>query len=155
MPTHFDGTAKEVRALNAYIKLMRATERMAQQLAVLLGKEGITLGQLAVLEALLHLGPLSQKALCQKLLRSGSNVTTVVDNLEREGFVTRRRDEADRRLVTVALTRAGDKLIARVFPLHAADIARLLSGLSGEEQDALGALAKKLGKSLDEGSRSP
>ena len=46
---------------------------------------GLTESQIGVLEALAHLGPLTQGELCRKILRSGSNVTTVVDNLERDG----------------------------------------------------------------------
>ena len=87
MPTHFKGKADQVRALDAYIKLSRASGTIDARLAANLARHGLTSGQLGVIEALMHLGPLSQGELGRKLLRSGGNVTTVIDNLERRGLV--------------------------------------------------------------------
>jgi MarR family 2-MHQ and catechol resistance regulon transcriptional repressor len=88
---------------------------------------------------------LHQRRLGQKLFTSGANITVVVDNLEKRSLVRRDRDRKDRRQVTVSLTPAGRHLIESVFPAHAARIAALYRALSAEEQDALGALSKKLG----------
>jgi MarR family 2-MHQ and catechol resistance regulon transcriptional repressor len=143
--TRYKGRPAEVRALNAYIKLTRATSSLGARLARRLADTGLTPTQLGVLEALLHLGPLGQRGLGEKLLMSGANITTVVDNLERRGLVRRERREADRRNVTVQLTTEGRRLITRVFPGHAAAIAEAFSVLSAAEQDELGRLTKKLG----------
>jgi MarR family 2-MHQ and catechol resistance regulon transcriptional repressor len=150
MPTRHAGPPREVRALDTFIKLMRATERLNLCLSHGLASTGITPGQLAVLEALLHLGTLSQRELARKLLRSDANVTTVVDNLERDGWVRRERSAEDKRVVQVGLTAAGRKKIESVFPAHARRITELLSALSESEQDQLAALCKKLGLSLTE-----
>ena len=88
MPTHHQGPPSEVRALDAFIKLMRATDSLAADLARQLDALGMTLGQLAILEALLHLGAMSQQRLAGKIMRSGSHVTTVLDHLERDGLVS-------------------------------------------------------------------
>lgn len=145
MPTHYRGSAPEVRALNAFIKLLRSTETLAAKLHEGLGQHELTLGQLAVLEALLHLGPMSQRDLGRKLLRSNANVSTVVDNLEKAALVQRERSSDDRRVVNVTLTRSGRTLIQKVFPSHADRITELMSVLTPDEQDQLGALCKKLG----------
>jgi MarR family 2-MHQ and catechol resistance regulon transcriptional repressor len=145
MPTRYAGDEREVRALNVFIKLMRAADTVSTALTRSLTPHGLTMGQLGVLEALLHLGSLSQRDLGRKLLRSGANVTTVVDNLERDGLVTRARGVDDRRLVTVSLTARGHALIARIFPGHVQSIARLFEGLSAGEQEELGRLCKVLG----------
>src|SRR5579862_6725750 len=113
MATHFQGDAREVRALDAYIKLSRASSTIDARLATNLARLGLTTGQLGVLEALMHLGPLSQGELGRKLLRSGGNVTTVIDNLERRKLAVRTRNREDRRVVTVALTGRGRRLIER------------------------------------------
>jgi MarR family 2-MHQ and catechol resistance regulon transcriptional repressor len=148
MPTRYQGTDDEVRALNLFIKLMRATETLNARLQQALSEQGLTMGQLAVLEALLHLGPMHQRNLGRKLLRSDANVTTVVDNLERDGLVTRQRAQKDKRFVTVSLTASGKRLIQKVFPAHARSIAKSLAGLTPGEQEQLSALCKKLGLSL-------
>ena len=123
MGTHYNGRAAEVRALDAYIKLARATTSVGVRLSRPLAEAGLTPTQLGVVEALLHLGPLGQRVLGDKLLMSGGNITTVVDNLERRGLVRRERRGDDRRHVTVHLTPEGRRLISRVFPGHVAAIA--------------------------------
>jgi MarR family 2-MHQ and catechol resistance regulon transcriptional repressor len=149
MPTRYKGTTQEVLALNTLIKLNRSVNSLQTHLVPLIHKDfGITESQFAVLEALHHLGPLSQGQLCQKILRSGSNVTTVVDNLERDGLVRRDRDEDDRRVQIVTLTDQGRDVIAEAFPAHVARVAEVMSSLTQAEQEELGRICRKLGKSL-------
>jgi MarR family 2-MHQ and catechol resistance regulon transcriptional repressor len=145
MPTHFSGSAREVRALDTFIKLSRAVETVSARLATPLLATGMTASQLAVLEALLHLGSLSQRDLGRKLLRSNPNVTAVLDNLEKQGLVKRERSTADRRLVNVSLTREGRRRIESVFPAHTKRIAVLMGALTTDEQEQLAKLCKKLG----------
>lgn len=145
MPTHYKGDAGTVRALNAYINLIRASDSVAGQTATELEAYGLTVGQFGVLEALLHLGPLCQYTLAEKLLRSGGNITLVVDNLEKHGWVRRERQKDDRRMVRIHLTPEGRRLIGRVFPEHARAVARQMSGLTPAEQETLRRLARKLG----------
>ena len=145
--THYRGRPAEVRALDAYIKLTRATSSVASRLAPGLARAGLTPTQLGVLEALLHLGPPGQRTLGAKLLMSGGNITAVVDNLERRGLVRRERRGDDRRNVTVHLTPQGRRLIESAFPAHVREIVEAFSALTAAEQDALGRLTKKLGLS--------
>jgi MarR family 2-MHQ and catechol resistance regulon transcriptional repressor len=98
-----------------------------------------------VLEALYHLGPLSQGEIGQKILRSSGNITMVIDNLEKKGLVRRERNKTDRRFFFVHLTDRGYNLINRIFPPHAAVIAQDFTVLTAAEQDTLGRLCKKLG----------
>lgn len=151
MPTHYKGSARETRALDTFVKLTRAVETMGSHLQRHLASLGMTPPQLAVLEALLHLGPMSQGELGRKLLRSNPNMTAVLDNLERNGWTRRERSPEDRRVMVVSLTPEGRRVIEKVFPTHAAHIAALMGALTAEEQEQLGALCKKLGLSLSGG----
>lgn len=148
MPTHYRGTPEEQRALNAFIKLMRATDSVSAELTRHIGEVGLTMGQFGVLESLLHLGPMRLGDLGAKLLRSGSNLTTVVGNLAKRGLVTRTPRPSDKRVVDVDLTPKGRKLIAGLFPAHARRITQLFSSLSATEQRQLGDLCRTLGRSL-------
>ena len=150
MPTHFEGCEGTVRALNAYINLVRASDSVLSKIGTHLEAEGVTQGQFAVLEALLHLGPMCQHALAAKLLRSGGNMTLVVDNLQKQGWVKRVRQEKDRRMVQIHLTPKGKRLVTRIFPEHAKVIARVMSELSAAEQQQLRKIARKLGRGADE-----
>ncbi len=146
MPTHYTGKREEVRALDAYVKLMRAAESVSARAARHLAAERLTLSQFGVLEALFHLGPLCQRDLGERLLRSGGNIVMVIDNLEKRGLVERQRGKQDRRFVSVRLTGKGRRLIVRIFPPHATVLVREMSVLSPREQDKLGHLCRRLGR---------
>ena len=143
-------SSEQRTALNLYIKLVRAGNRVTRVIHRHLADVDLTLSQFAVLEALYHLGPLSQGELVGKILKSNANLTTVVDSLERKELVERVRPLEDRRRVTVSLTRAGAALIERVFPRHAEIVTDTFAVLSMQEQQQLGALLKKLGLGVKE-----
>lgn len=145
MPSHYRGKPAETRALDCYIKLIRAALSTQSRLARRLESEGITEHQFGVLEALHHRGPMCQRDIGKKLLTSGGNVTLLVDNLEKRGLVKRVRGEEDRRYVMVHLTAAGRKTIEELFPGHVKSVVRLFGTLSADEQQQLAALCRKLG----------
>jgi MarR family 2-MHQ and catechol resistance regulon transcriptional repressor len=146
MGTRHDGPPEEVRALDVYIKLMRAAHAVSGRIHAHLKEDGLTTGQFAVLEALAHLGPLSQRDLCAKLLTSGGNLTLVVKNLERRGLVRRSRPAHNRRLMMVELTPAGRRLVDAVFPRHARAVVADFAVLPADEQEMLARLLRKLGR---------
>jgi MarR family 2-MHQ and catechol resistance regulon transcriptional repressor len=146
LPTHYKGSEETKRALNAFITLQRASNSVATRLSAQLEAEDLTVSQFGVLETLLHLGPMCQRTIGEKLLRSGGNITLVVDNLEKHGWVRRERQKDDRRMIVIHLTPAGRKLIARVFPRHARAIVKEMSSLDSAEQEALRRLCRKLGR---------
>jgi MarR family 2-MHQ and catechol resistance regulon transcriptional repressor len=144
MGTRHRGTNEEINALNAFIKLQRAAESVSARTHVVL-PNGLTVTQFGVLEALYHIGPLCQGELAEKLLRSGGNLTLVVDNLEKAGYVVRERDPADRRFVVVKLTEHGAKFISEIFPRVLANVTQEMGVLSSTELLDLGRLCKKIG----------
>jgi MarR family 2-MHQ and catechol resistance regulon transcriptional repressor len=147
MKRRYRGNQTAIRALRNYVKLMRAAESVTARTHRHLSSTGLTISQFAVLEALYQLGPLSQREIGQKILRSSGNITMVIDNLEKSELARRERNEADRRFFIVHLTDKGYNLINKIFPPHAAVIAENLGALTAAEQDTLGRLCKKLGLS--------
>jgi len=146
MPTHFTGTRAEMRTLDTFIKMTRCTNSVLTRLAERNTVGDLTYSQFAVLEALYHLGSMTQGEVSTKVLKSGSNMTTVIDNLERDGLVRRERDAKDRRVINVHLTEAGSGKIEAVLPGHVAALVEEFSVLSAKEQEQFGELCKKLGK---------
>jgi len=146
MPTRHRGNDEEVRALNAFITLVRAAEAVAVALHRGLAGKRLTSSQFGALEALFHLGPLCQGDLAVKLLRSGASTTSVVEGLERKGLVIRQRTEEDKRFVRAALTGKGRKLIQGIFPSHAQAAVRIFSVLSAADQEELRRICRTLGK---------
>ena len=105
----------------------------------------MTTSQLGVLEAVLHLGPMSQCDLARKILKSNGNMTTVIDNLERDNLVRRERSREDRRVLVIHLTPKGTALIERIFPLHVENMTLAMGQLTAKEQELLSTLCRKLG----------
>lgn len=145
MGTSYKGSKQEITTLNAFIKLMRATESLNNRLNRHLSDVNLTVSQFGALEVLFHLGPLNQRTIGEKLLKSGGNITMVVDNLEKQGYVVRKNDPADRRAVLIHLTPEGEKFIEGFFPKHLNKIKEEFSVLSEDEKRSLADICKKLG----------
>jgi len=146
--TRETGETAEQRALDVYVKLHRCTDVLRARSSQFFAEHGLSYSQFATLEVLYHVGPLCQRDIAAKVLKSGGNLTMVVDNLEKAGLVDRRPAAEDRRQKVVRLTPKGRKLIAGIFPEHAARITAAMAVLSAREQEQLARLCRKLGLSL-------
>jgi MarR family 2-MHQ and catechol resistance regulon transcriptional repressor len=145
MPTHHSGTSEEERVLNTFIKMTRAVDAYMARVACHNTLGDLTLSQFGVLEAVYHLGPMSQKDIGKKILKSGGNMTLVIDNLVKRGLVVRNQAEYDRRVMLISLTDEGRALISEVFPRQLEALVAEMRVLTPEEQDELARLCRKLG----------
>jgi len=145
MSTHYQGTPTEIQALDTYIKLQRSLHAVEARITRHRTGGGLSGSQFGTLEMLFHLGPQIQTTIGQKLLTSKSNVVAVIDQLEEQGLVERRRCQDDRRRILVHLTAEGEKLIRELLPNHVAAITRAMSSLTKTEQKELSRLLRTLG----------
>ena len=145
MTTKYSGSKEEILALNTFIKLIRCTETISSKIGANLIMNGLTESQFGILDAVYHLGPLKQKTLGEKILKSGGNITHVVDNLEGQKLVTRKRGKEDRRQFEIHLTKKGKHLFEKILPKQVEAIKNQLSVLSKDEMETLGKLCKKTG----------
>jgi MarR family 2-MHQ and catechol resistance regulon transcriptional repressor len=124
-------------------KAARAAEAFAEKSVSGLDMCG---SDFAVLEALLHKGPLPINEIGKKVLLTSGSITVAVDRLETKGLVERRAHGTDRRARIVHLTKEGRKVITRAYAGHAADMERLASGsLTRAARMTLIRLLKKIG----------
>lgn len=130
--------------LNLTIALSRSVQRIRRKEQTEIAQHGLTLSQFAVLEALYHKGPLRIQDLLTKTLSTGGNMTVVIRNLIRSGYITKRKDEIDRRASIVELTDNGERLISSIFPDHRRTIDSLFETLNTEEKEQMLQLLKKL-----------
>jgi DNA-binding MarR family transcriptional regulator len=91
---------------------------------------------------------LRMNALSRYLMVTGGNVTSLTDELEKSGYVTRQVDPEDRRSFRVALTLRGKRAFERVAQEHERWVVELLSGLDADEGQQLHALLGHLRLSL-------
>lgn len=105
-----------------------------------------TLSDFAVLEVLLHKGPLPVNTIGEKVMLTSGSITTAVQRLEKRGLVERTRDAVDARVVRVSLTEAGEALIVASFSKHAANLDTLFEVFDAEERAQFANLMRKLGQ---------
>jgi DNA-binding MarR family transcriptional regulator len=92
---------------------------------------------------LLHSHPegLSQSNLGRQLITHRSNVTGLVDRLEKRGLAQRREAAGDRRAYRVVLTGAGSKLLKDIFPHYYEKATQVWDGIpAGRISELLAAL---------------
>ena len=127
-------------------KAARAVEARAHRS---IADTGLGASDFAILETLLHKGPLPVNVIGRKVLLTTGSITSAVDRLVNRGLVTRRDDPADRRVRHVHLTASGRKLISRAFAQHAEDLEEIVATLTRDERSTLVALLRKLGKGAE------
>jgi MarR family transcriptional regulator, 2-MHQ and catechol-resistance regulon repressor len=124
-----------------------AVQRVAEASIV---RTDLCLTDFAVLEALLHKGPLTITELQDKVLLASGSMTAAVDRLEARGLVTRQDDAEDRRSRIIHLTDAGRELIERVFAEHREAMEDAVAGFQVEERAALIDSLRRLGRLAEE-----
>jgi MarR family 2-MHQ and catechol resistance regulon transcriptional repressor len=125
---------------------MKASRALAQFDARSIASSGLGVSDFAVLEILLHKGPLPVNTIGRKVMLTSGSISAAIDRLERKQFLARQACPKDRRITYVALTAAGRRLIRRVFNTHAGQLETVFKPLSTDERAALATLLKKLGK---------
>lgn len=140
-------TEEERRALKLWVVLARAHAAVARHAEADAARNGLTLSEFGILEALLHRGRLRIGELQEKVLVTSGGTTYLVDRLAARGLVQRAECPEDRRVRYVELTTAGEALVGAAFARHARQIVRAVAGLSPEEQERATALLRTLGRS--------
>lgn len=73
----------------------------------LVGAKGLRIGHYAILASLAESGDTTQRDLGEHLRYDASDVVSFLDDLEARSWVSRRRDDADRRRNVVSMTESG------------------------------------------------
>jgi DNA-binding MarR family transcriptional regulator len=89
-------------------------------------------------------GGLSQAQLSDMMLVNRANITTLIDRMEKAGFVVRTNISADRRTNIIKLTGKGKKIFAKAEPLYMEQVQQVMSGVAAPEQKKLIAVLEKV-----------
>ncbi|WP_010588223.1 MarR family winged helix-turn-helix transcriptional regulator [Schlesneria paludicola] len=150
-----DGQSRAMNASDNSAVLMDGLLRAAQiarfRFNDWLGHFELTEGRHAVLSALVRAGDggCSQAELADSLGQSESNVSTLIERMQRDGLVSRSRSEFDRRKRILLVTAAGRTKLESVEAHRSAWAARLFQGISFDDQARLFTLLQRLGSSLE------
>ena len=132
-------------ALRIWLRLLTCTQLIEKRVRSGLREQFATTLPRFDLMAQLERHPegLKMGELSRLLMVTGGNVTTIVDQLEKEGLVER-LDAADRRAWLVRLTSSGKKDFTEMARQHEEWVVELLSGLTRRERDELLKLLAKV-----------
>ncbi|HEX9547085.1 MAG TPA: helix-turn-helix domain-containing protein [Acidimicrobiales bacterium] len=127
------------------IVLVRAFRSLAEFLEGGLAREGIHNPDFAILEALLHKGPLAMSEIEQKVHMATGPLRVALDRLRRRGMVRGQGDRDRSSAARFDLTEDGRTTITRIFARHAEDIEAVMGVLSPAERRPLWQALKKIG----------
>ncbi|MCD7882247.1 MAG: MarR family transcriptional regulator [Lachnospiraceae bacterium] len=107
-------------------------------------------GQGKILGLLSRQGPVTQHDLQNQLCIQSGSVSEILTKLENAGFITRTKDETDRRRCIIAITDAGRKDLEEHDLMHRRKQGRLYRDLTDEEQEELIRILRKLHQSWED-----
>ncbi len=137
MPTSTPSTSVDTAALAAHLRL--SITRLARQLRQRGGDGTLTPSQLSVLAMTGARGPLTMGELAEAERVASPTVTKIAAALHDRGLLDRETDADDRRVVRVAVTPKGAKLLERDRARKTAWLARQLERLSDDDLNTLDA----------------
>lgn len=111
-----------------------------------LAKVGISVGEFLALRTLATSGPCPMVELAKEQFISPPALTSIIDNLEKQGLVERVRSEEDRRVINIKITGRGEKLFARAQVLYKQFFENVMHALTKQEINVLLTAFDKLSK---------
>ncbi|HZP28351.1 MAG TPA: MarR family transcriptional regulator [Acidimicrobiia bacterium] len=109
----------DLDAMTVVFNVIRLANRMVWDLeASVHRRRGWSWAGFRILFTLWVAGPLEPRALARLSAVTRASISSVLNTLERDGLVRRRRESADRRIVTVDLTATGKAQVASAFREH-------------------------------------
>ena len=129
--------------LSTLVVITRAEHTIHKKEYETIKKSGLTPAQFGVLDALYNKGDLRICELIEKILTTSGNITVVIKNLEKDGYIERNPDPKDRRSCIITISDKGRKVIEEVFPEHIKNVESIFNVLTDEEKITLKNILKK------------
>lgn len=145
-------SAKQTSGVHLWLVLMKAHRAIERRASASIEGLGLCLSDFAILEILLHKGPLPVNTIGPRVPLTSGSATTAVDRLEERGLVRREVKAGDRRTRVVHLTAEGRRTIEGAFVRHSTDIEAATAGLNEKERATATRLLRRLGKSAEAGT---
>lgn len=135
-------------AMKTWVQVVKSYNKFATQEIKYFAEHNLTFIQFKVLEVLYHRGDLSIGAITKLTMSTPGNITVVVKNLKRDGWITSLPNPEDKRASILSISQKGKDKMKALFPQHAKNIHNYMDILSEEELDTLYSLLRKVYKSI-------
>jgi DNA-binding MarR family transcriptional regulator len=129
----------------AWLRLMRVYQKIDHRTARLMKQYRLSVSRFDVLNHAGHREGKSQQELADDLFVTKGNICQVLDGMEADGLLYRRRSG---RTNHIYLTDEGRELRSTLVPTQEAEIERAFSALTEDEQQTMLTLLRKLDRSL-------
>jgi MarR family 2-MHQ and catechol resistance regulon transcriptional repressor len=137
------------KPVHAWLVMMKAMQAVTRYALADLEKSGLGASDFAVLEVLLHKGPLPVNVIGPKVNLTPGSISVAVDRLVAKGLVSRIECPNDRRVRIVALTPRGKGVITPIFRQHVATMDKVFAGLSSDELREFERQLKHIGRQAE------
>lgn len=137
-------------ALNAYLTFQRSYSVLNRKISKKLAKWGLSLPKYGILLQLYDHERLPISELSKLIFSGNSNLTALIDRMERDGLVKRVNNDVDRRVREICLTEKGKELAPKVIAEYRPFLHQMMSCLSPDELKGLTDLLTRLKEGLEE-----
>ena len=134
------------------VALRRITRAIDVQSRTLLHDHGLTAAQLATLQMIARLEPITAGAVARGVLLGQPTITGILNRLEKRGLIRRVRGDLDRRRVNVSLTDEGRRVLTDAPPLLQDQFRQTLVKLRQWEQTQILATLQRIADMMDVGA---
>lgn len=135
----------------AILNVLRTSDQFQNRFGRLFRQYGLTASQYNVLRILRGEGqPMPCLDIAQRMIQVVPAITGLIDRLEKQGYVARRRCEEDRRVVYVEISPAAVKLLRQIDGPLSKLHRQLIGHLSKKELRQLSQLLEKARQSVAE-----
>lgn len=113
---------------------------MEKEVADYLRGYDLTLAKFNSLLIIKHVGSkqgISQIEIGKRLIVTASNMTRLIDNLIKEGYVIRSRHKTDRRINLIKITKKGRQKLENIWPGYLEQIKKMVNKIEKKKQKAL------------------
>lgn len=131
--------------------LTKASVLMKRRLSVAIKKAGydITIEQWTILNVLWKNEGLIQTEIAQKTFKDKTNLTRILDKMERDNLIVRNKNPKNRREYKITLTENGANIFRQLIPIAQNNNEILLQTLSSEERSLVVNAVKKIIDNLE------
>ena len=134
------------KAMKTWMKVVRTFHKFSNKEIAYFNENELTFNQFKVLEVLYHKGDLNIGSITKLTMSTPGNITVVVRNLKRDGWIKSISDKEDKRVSILSITEKGLKKMDEIFPRHSENLRNIMQVLNDEELDTLHKLLNKVYK---------
>ena len=156
MPLNSDRIFPKTDAILAYMALRRTHDAIHREVSKKLAQWKLSVPKYGVLVRLYDYESLPLSELSNQIFRANSNMTTLINRMEREGLVRRCNHGKDRRITEIRLTRKGRNLAPKVIAAYKPFLHQVLTEcITPQEQKILFSLCTRIQEILKKPKDAP